>query len=315
MKKPFSLGHFLVTLWLFTESDFGTFVVPDTAFGIFGALAGPLLTTNSSPDPKIILSRLPQVILFNWTNLLIFDLANQRHPSAVIEDALNKPRRPLPTGRITVSQTRRLLLFSLPVVLAVNWILGAWDETLLLFALTWMYNDLGGGDQDFITRNLIIACAFGLYNRGALRIACGSGHEITRLGYQWIALISCVIFTTMQVQDMDDQEGDRTRGRRSVPLTFGDWVARWTIAVPVLIWSIVCPLFLGLGFLGYLATAGIGTVIAWRTWLLKNVQADRKTWHLWVAWTGILYLLPLWKDQSSIDELLHLTWRGALGHI
>ena len=91
MKKPFSLAPFLVTLWLFTESGFATFVVPDTAFGIFGAIAGPLLTTNSSPDPKIILSRLPQVVLFNLANLLIFDLANQRHPTAVIEDALNKP--------------------------------------------------------------------------------------------------------------------------------------------------------------------------------------------------------------------------------
>ena len=303
MKKPFSLTRFLVTLWLFTESDFATFVVPDTAFGIFGAMAGPLLTTNSSPHVESILSRLPQVLLFNWANLLIFDLANQRHPSAVVEDALNKPWRPLPTGRITVSETRRLLLFSLPVVLAVNWSLGAWEETIFLFALTWMYNDLEGGDQDFVTRNLIIGCAFGLYNRGALRIACGRGHEITRVGYQWVVLISCVIFTTMQVQDMKDQEGDRARGRRSVPLTLGDWAARWTIAVPVLTWSIVCPLFLGLGFPGYLATGGFGVVIAWRIWLLQNVQADRNTWKLWTAWTALLYLLPLLKIKGSSTSL------------
>ena len=254
MKKPFSPAHFLITLWLFTESDVATFVVPDTAFGIFGALAGPLLTTNPSPHPGIILSRLPQVVLLNWANLLVFDLANQRHPTAVIEDALNKPWRLLPTSRVTVSETLQLLLFSLQSVLAVNWILGAWEETILLFTLTWMYNSLEGRDQDFITRNLIIGCAFILYNRDALRIACGRGHEITGLGYQWVVLISCVTFTTIQVQDMKDQEGDRTRGRRSVPLTVGDRAARWTIAVPVLIWSIVCPLFLGLGFLGYLAT-------------------------------------------------------------
>ncbi|KAK0516270.1 hypothetical protein JMJ35_000873 [Cladonia borealis] len=315
MKKWFSPAHFLVTLWLFTESDFATFVIPDTAFGIFGALAGPLLTTNSSPHPGIILSRLPQVLLFNWANLLIFDLANQSHPTAVIEDALNKPWRPLPTGRITVTETRRLLLFALPVVLVVNWILGAWEETILLFALNWMYNDLEGGDQDFVTRNLILGVGFGLYNRGALRIACGGGHEITRLGYQWIALISCVIFTTMQVQDMKDQEGDRARGRRTVPLILGDWTARWTIAVPVLTWSIICPLFLGLGFLGYLATGGFGIVIAWRLLLLQNVQADQKTWKFWSAWIALLYLLPLLKNKSFIDECIRFTWRRALGSI
>ena len=45
---------------------------------------------------------------------------NRRNPTAVIEDALNKPWRPLPSVRITVSETRRLLLFCLSVVLAVN---------------------------------------------------------------------------------------------------------------------------------------------------------------------------------------------------
>ena len=274
-----------------------------------------MLTTNPSPHPGIILSRLPLVILFNWANLLVFDLANQRHPNAVVEDALNKPWRPLPTGRISVSDTRRLLLFSLPVVLAVNWILGAWEETVLLFALTWMYNDLEGGDQDFVTRNLIIGCAFGLYNRGALRVACGEGHQVTKLGYQWVVLISCVIFTTMQVQDMKDQDGDRTRGRRSVPLTIGNRAARWTIAVPVLTWSIVCPLFLGLGYPGYLATGGFGTVIAWRIWLLQDVQADRKTWKLWTAWTALLYILPLLKNHSFIDDLSRLNWGEASGHV
>ena len=126
------------------------------------------------------------------------------------------------------------MLFSLPAVLAVNWIVGIWEETILISARTWMYNDLGGGDQDFVTRKLLIGCGFGVYNRVALRIACGGDHEITRLGYQWIAPICCVVFTRMQVQDMKDQKGDRARGRRSIPLAFGDWVAWWTIAVPVL---------------------------------------------------------------------------------
>ena len=31
--------------------------------------------------------------------------------------------------------------------------------------------------------------------------------------------------------------GDRARNRRTLPLVLGDWIARWTIAVPVMIWS------------------------------------------------------------------------------
>lgn len=279
-------------------------MIPDTAFGIFGALAGPLLTKNESPDLLVILSRVPQVLLYNWANLLIFDLANQRLPEAVVEDSCNKPWRPLPSGRITVPQTRRLLLASLPIVLAINWSLGAWEETALLFALTWMYNDLNGGEEDFIVRNLIIGFAFGLYNVGALKIACGIDQSITTPGYYWVLLISCVIFTTMHVQDMKDQAGDKARGRRSAPLVLGDTVARWTIAVPIVIWSVVCPLFLSVGPVGYLITCGVGSLIVGRIFLLRSIEADRKTWKLWTAWTALLYLLPLIKSPLAFSRFI-----------
>ena len=41
--------HFARTLWLFTASDHKTFVLPQAAFGILGALSGPLLTTDTNP--------------------------------------------------------------------------------------------------------------------------------------------------------------------------------------------------------------------------------------------------------------------------
>ncbi|OGM50091.1 hypothetical protein ABOM_001251 [Aspergillus bombycis] len=82
-EKPFSLLNLPETLWLFTDSDFATFVIPDTAFGIFAALSAPVLSHTSSPDLVQVLERVPAVMLWNWLNLLIFDLANQRHPESV----------------------------------------------------------------------------------------------------------------------------------------------------------------------------------------------------------------------------------------
>lgn len=252
----------------------------------------------------MILARVPWVLLYNWANLLIFDLANQRLPEAVEEDAWNKPWRPLPSGRITVPQTRRLLLASLPVVLVINWSLGVWEETVLLFALTWMYNDLKGGEEDFIVRNLIIGFAFGLYNGGALRIACGIDGCITASGYSWVVLISCVIFTTMQVQDLKDLAGDKARGRRSAPLVLGDAASRWSIAVPVVVWSVLCPLYLKVGPLGYLVTFALGAVIVARIFIWRNIDADRKTWKLWTAWTALLYLLPVIKSPLAFSRFI-----------
>ena len=52
------------------------------------------------------------------------------------------------------------LLFALPVALGINYYLGAWEETIILFTLTWIYNDLGGGDDGVVVGNLVIAVAF-----------------------------------------------------------------------------------------------------------------------------------------------------------
>lgn len=178
--------HALQTFWLLTESDFWTFVIPDTAFMFFGALAGPVVATNKSISFSAVPFRVPCVLAWNWPNLLVFDLANQRSEDSVTEDSIKKPWRPVPAGYITPIQMRRLLLTALPVVLIINFILGVWQETSLLFGLTWMYNDLQGGNDSFILRNMIISFAFGLYDGGSLRVACGAGHTIRESGYHWV---------------------------------------------------------------------------------------------------------------------------------
>ena len=63
--------------------------------------------------------------------MIVFDLANQRLPLSIAEDRLNKPWRVGPTGRLTSTQMRMLLLVALPVILAVSFSLGAWQESSL----------------------------------------------------------------------------------------------------------------------------------------------------------------------------------------
>lgn len=294
------MATFLRTLWLFSYSDISTFVVPDTAFGVLGALSGSHLTTNSSPDHVAILIRAPLAALYIWLNVLVFELANQRLPESVIEDSLNKPWRPLPNGRITPVQTRRFLMCVLPVILEISYLMGVWKETSLLFTLTWMYNDLKGGDENFIVRNLIIGAAFAVYNEGALRIACGTGYVPTKDAYIWTAMVSVVIFTTMHVQDMQDQEGDRAKGRHSAPLILGENVARWTVAVPVVFWSFVCPFMWNIGILGWVPPITVGSVIAVRELWLRDPRSDHNTWVLWACWLSCLYLLPVLAEYAPL---------------
>ncbi|TVY75625.1 Fumagillin beta-trans-bergamotene synthase [Lachnellula suecica] len=292
-----ALGYFLHTLWLFTVSDLKTFVVPEALFGILGALSGPLLTNNLRPSVCLIASQVPKVFLWTWLNTLVFDLSNQRHLESVAEDRLNKPFRPLAAGRITPSQTRNLLLVSVPVLLMVTYFyLGSYEETVLLISVTWMYNDLGGSDGHFVVRNLIIGIAYIIYGSGALRVASYcvlENYGLNTSGYVWSCIIGAVICTTIQVQDLKDKEGDRTRNRHTAPLALGDECARWTIAFPVAFWSVFCSLFWQLGICLSVSLISFGMVIAVRVVCLKGFSADRKTWKLWSYWLAVLYVLPV----------------------
>jgi hypothetical protein len=74
----------------------------------------------------------------------------------------------------------------------------------------------------------------------------------------------------------------------------GDAVGRWTIAVPVVFWSVVCPsLFLSqLGVAGFAAPVVLGVVVAGRLMLWRDVEDDKTTWKLWALWTVVLFSLP-----------------------
>lgn len=274
-------------------------MLPNTAFGILGAISGRSLTTQDSPTGKELLQRLPLVILFNWSSVLIFAFANQRLPEAVVEDRVNKPWRPLPTGRVTSEQTRRLMLIAIPVVLALNVTIGVWRESALILVLTWLYNDLKGGDE--IIRDLIIAVAFGLYNMASLTIAVSAQTEISTQGYTWIAITSGVILTTMQVQDLKDQAGDCARGRLTMPLLLGERMSRWSIAIFVLVWSGLCTFFWELQPWAYGLPAVLGGFVAFQAVRGRSPEQDSRTWKLWCLWMMVLYVLPVaYRSKASV---------------
>ncbi|KAI8633820.1 UbiA prenyltransferase family-domain-containing protein [Xylariaceae sp. FL1651] len=284
-------------IWEFTESNFDTFVVPNTAFGVLGAFAAPILTEGFQQQPTAleILWRFPLALAFNWYSVLIFDLANQRSPESIQEDLLNKPWRPIPTGKVTASQARRSMLVAIPLVLLFNYLLGVWRQGLFILVITWLYNDIRGGDE--IVRDLIISIAYGMFNSASLEIAVGGGEytdiSISRGGIIWTAIISGVILTTMQVQDLKDQAGDRTRGRQTIALWLGDRFSRISIAFFICFWSVACLFFWDPRPYGYVIPAVSGAVTAYRVLFKKTPREDAATWRWWCFWTITLYLLPI----------------------
>jgi 4-hydroxybenzoate polyprenyltransferase len=277
-------------IWELTESNFYTFVVPNSSFGVLGALAAPILANGPRVAVMKVLMRTPLVVLFNWHNVLNFDLANQRQPESLVEDRLNKPWRPIVTGKMTPDQARRFMLLTIPSALLMNYVLGTWRQGVFILILTWLYNDIRGGDE--VIRDLIISIAYGLFNSASLEIAMGEENRINPNGIVWTAMISGVILTTMQIQDLKDQAGDRTRGRKTVALFLGDTVSRVSIAFFLGLWSFACPFFWRVGPGGYVIPGLLGALVASRVILKRNPKEDAVSWKWWCFWTMTLYLQP-----------------------
>lgn len=286
------------TIWLFTYSDLKTIVGPETAFGVLSALSGPILTTNNSPDFSVLLSRIPIVAFWCWINLLPFAIDNQRQPEAVDEDGENKPWRSMPSGRLSETHAKWLMWSLYPIAIVASLKLGGLKQCLALICLGWWYNDLGGADYSCITRNFINACGFLSYASGATEVASRSNlldNPFKPVAWSWFLIIGAVVFTSVQTQDMYDQAGDSLRRRKTVPLVIGDHYARWSIALAMMGWSVVCPTFWQLGPVTYAISIITGAVVTFRTLTKRSVSADKVTFRIWNLWMVMLYLMPLFK--------------------
>jgi 4-hydroxybenzoate polyprenyltransferase len=293
------LQKVVVNFWRITSSDFATFVIPNTVFGVACALASdPPLVAVQDSSKQAIFCRIPAVVFFNYSNLLVFNLANQRLWEASQEDKANKPWRPVPSGRMTQTDIRQAMQIIIPAILAANhYLLRAGAETACILTGTWVYNDLKASEDGMLLRNAIVALAFGTYNWTSVKVAIGGGGDspaaITNAGFSWVLMNAAVIFTTVHMQDLPDVAGDRTRGRRTIPLLLGQLVARWSLAVLIFLWGPVYTMFWGKILTGIPAIS-LGTYVAWRVLRHRDSPVDdRWTWQLWCTWTAALSLLPL----------------------
>lgn len=300
------VAYFCQTLWLFNLSDLKTIVMPNTIFGIIHALTAHKFGIKPAGGTNLIL-RLPLVLLWVWSNLLLLSLNNQRSPSSLAEDRVNKPWRPLPQGRISPSESKRLMYWVYAITPAMSTLFGGGlrQNFGLIFLGTW-YNEFGGSDCHPLLRNAIVAVGYSCFASGALEVSLGFQLPMPFTGapdsdvamplFKWLAIIVGAIVTTMHTQDMYDQEGDALRGRRTLPLVVGDGCARWITVFWMAAWGVICPLFWGLPPLSgvSLLTFGLATTIGVRGLLYRDVSSDKLTFWLWNVWISCIFTLPIW---------------------
>jgi 4-hydroxybenzoate polyprenyltransferase len=295
-----SIGHFVVALWLFTVNDFKTMIFPSIAFAMFYCLGSPSLSYQM--PITALLQRLPHLFCWTWINLLAFTVNNQRHLEAITEDCLNKPWRPIPAGRISIEGARILgILAYIAAILTSLALNGGLVHSLLLLSLGYVYNNRPDTtNQGCLTRNLLNALGFASFASGALDVLLQTGATISLLLLKdkdvpsWLFLLIAIVSTTVHSQDMYDQLGDAAAGRKTIPLVFGDSLARWSIALGCVFWSFVAAgYYWSSGPLGYLLTGSLAALVASRTLWLRSVEEDRTTFVVYNIWLTSVYALPL----------------------
>ncbi|KAK0614630.1 UbiA prenyltransferase family-domain-containing protein [Immersiella caudata] len=310
-----SLSYHLYTLWLFTYSSHKDTVYPSVAFAASTALSSPF-NFSVHPSPITILTSLFTSLLWAWLALLFFSLHNQHHPSSVLEDAINKPWRPLPSGRITTSQTRVLLLTCYPVWGGISYHFGCTRQCVGLTLVTLYYCELGGCQQGGFMRNLLNALGYSFFFAGALQVFISMGNngvvdlEMGVDVYEgkplvWLIAVCALIFTTVHAQDFRDEEGDRARGRKTVQTTLGDAASRWLVVVGAGLWSVVVSVMLELEWVVVSVLLALAACLGWfmLPCLLceRTVEKDVRAYKAWIAWAVAVILAPLM--QTVVDHV------------
>ena len=106
--------------------------------------------------------------LWTWLHLLQFCVSNQS--LSPDEDALNKPWRPIPAGRISVRQATTLRWTLLPLCLFLSFAFGISAVGVVLMIGILLHNELRL-DSHWFTRNVLNAVGYATFDAGAMTVA------------------------------------------------------------------------------------------------------------------------------------------------
>lgn len=95
-------------------------------------------------------------------------------------------------------------------------------------------------------------------------------------------------------------EGDKSRGRNTLPLAMGDGITRIVMSSFILFWSVACPTYWECSLVGYLLPGLVGTFVASRFVFCRTRKADRLSFHCYsLLWLPTLYATPMFSQAVA----------------
>lgn len=260
--------------WRFVWRDLSATMVPAFIFMLAAARSRwPLSATE-------LLLAVALNVLYYWLYIYSFCLANQI--TGVDEDRINKPDRPLPARLVTLRGAYVRYVLTTTGFALVGWHGEVLSWTLLWIATTFLLT-FGRLDRHWVTKNV---CAMSAGTLAQLGAAWEMVTPMTPASWKWIAVVAAFVGATTPFQDFRDLEGDRRRGRRTLPVVLGQARARVVMAavfltMPIVIhMSLIAPLVSWGGLACDLAFAIMSTVIAVRILRGRDTVEDHRTYML-----------------------------------
>ncbi|KAI0948591.1 hypothetical protein AcW1_005399 [Taiwanofungus camphoratus] len=271
--KP--LRNWIRTLILFTYTDYKTIVLPVSVFACVSA-------------PVHSFVRFLHAVLWIWLHLLQCNVSNQYR--SVLEDAVNRPWRPLPSRLISVEHACILRWLLVPLCIGTSLCYG-WDVALASACLTLTtvcYDELGLAGH-FLGKNLCNVPGYVSFEIGATKIM-GSTTNLDFIALESILCSAMVIFTTIQTQDFPDVAGDRALGRVTLPILCPEGSRHFTTCV-LLFWSGFLSYAWSIGLLSSAVLISLGIWVAYRYYRFRKVEEDKKSYLIYNIWLLFVHSL------------------------
>jgi 4-hydroxybenzoate polyprenyltransferase len=210
-------------------------------------------------------------------------------------DRVNKPKRPLPSGRQTIAQAWRFTIITYVLALVLAWLVAPQGRhecfwlVLTAVAFTYIYSvpplrtkRLG------IWANVTIAIP-----RGVLLKVAGWSSVKTIMGIEpWYigAIFGLFLLGATTTKDFADMDGDRRGGCRTLPIQYGVRRAAWMISPSFVVPFMMIPLGAWLH------------VLTGNFWLLQALGTVMTLYGLYVC-----YLMLRRPEDLAVEEN-HVSW-------
>lgn len=216
--------------WRFMQNDIWAGVIPGVAFT---AVALRHASLDAGASLVILLRSLSYFCLYLYGHTLANQIAG------IEEDRVNKPLRPLPSGRVSPGGAVARLVIVTALFLGLGWQLGVlrWAA---LWAVTYLLLNFYGHVHWFFKNCLPMSV-------GATAMLCAAWEmaaPLTAPAWQAVLAIAGFVALTSPIQDFRDIAGDLVMGRKTLPIALGEWPARILIGLALIGWLPVAYLLL-----------------------------------------------------------------------